>query len=255
MLRGTPTPPKASGAANAAQPQATAAPARTAETLTALDEDPAEAVLTEPEEPATAAEPEKPSGPPRYATVPESAQWPAGPYRQAPAEFGGEWWYTSPFTGEQPWLSQGVATAAQVALPPGATEEFLSVFGPPPQFVPSGSTLQQSTDMAQWLIDLENFHGTGVPDGFTQDQLDAADAVFESWGLGKPVYYEGRYGWKARFPDSSIPNFEAAPFTAIETPHLVVARFQVKAAQQGQTPLMQHPFVPPQVFGQEPLDV
>ena len=214
---------------------------------------PAPEAPTAPQPPPAAAN--KPAGPPRYAVVPESAQWPAGPYRQAPAEHGGEWWYVSPFTGEQPWLSQGVAFEAAVAAPPTATEEFLAVFGPPPQPSATTSPAHRSTAMAQWLIDLEHFRGAGVPEGFSQEQLERAAAVYESWGLGRPVYYEGRYGWTARFPDSSIPDFEAAPFAAIETPHLVVARYQVSAAQRGEAPAQRHPFVPPQVFGDEPVSV
>jgi len=215
-----------------------------------------EAEATEPEAAEPAPERVAPHIP-RFAAVPESLQWPAGPYRQAPAEFGGEWWLTNPFTGAEPWITQtGAADVAKVpaAEVPEAPAAFLELFGPPPQLDPTISRLHRSTEMAQWLIDLENFQGTGVPEGFSQEQVDRAADLFESWGLGRPVFYEGAYGWKARFPDSSIPEFEAAPFTAIESPHLVVAKYQIKMTQQGSTPLERHPFVPPQVFGDAPMD-
>lgn len=195
---------------------------------------------------------------PRFADVPESLQWPAGPYRQAPEEFGGEWWLTNPFTGSEPWITQTGPVAETATNPaaeaPEAPTAFLELFGPPPQHDPQISRLHQPTAMAQWLIDLENFQGTGIPEGFTQEQVDNASNLFESWGMGRPVFYEGAYGWKARFPDSGIAGFEAAPFTAIESPHLVVAKYQIKMTQQGQMPLERHPFVPPQVFGDASVD-
>ena len=194
---------------------------------------------------------------PRFANIPESLRWPAGPYRQAPAEFGGEWWMTNPFTGVQPWLTQrGLEASTQIPeySGPEAPAAFLELFGPPPQSADGTHRSHRSAEMAQWLIDLEHFQGTGVPEGFSQEQVDRAGELFESWGLGRPQFYEGRYGWKARFPDSGIPGFEATPFTALEAPHLVVAKYQVKMGQQGQAPLERHPFVPPQVFGDAPMD-
>ncbi len=226
----------------------------------ALDEDPGDGTIPiDPIEPEPEPEPD-PIAPhiPRFESVPESLQWPAGPYRQAPAEFGGEWWLTNPFTGVAPWITQTGGPADGAPGPtdgiPEAPADFLELFGPPPQLDPQISRLHRSTEMAQWLIDLENFQGTGIPEGFSQEQVDRAADLFESWGLGRPVFYEGAYGWKARFPDSSIPEFEAAPFTAIESPHLVVAKYQIKMTQHGEVPIERHPFVPPQVFGEAALD-
>ncbi len=224
------------------------------EALIAIDPA-AEPLPREPPPPTDAPTAEEPSAAriaphiPRYANVPESAQWPAGPYRQAPAEFGGEWWLTNPFTGEQPWLTQTGGAGESLPRPaqeiPEAPADFIELFGPPPQANAGTHRLHQSTAMAQWLIDLQHFQGSGLPDGFTQEQADKAGDLFEHWGLGRPVYYEGRYGWKARFPDSGIPGFEASPFTAIEAPHLVVAQYQVSMSQQGMPPAERHPFVPP----------
>lgn len=201
-----------------------------------------------PPTPTAEAEPPAPpaevpaSGTPHFADVPDSAKFPLGPYRQAPSELGGEWWYVSPFTGDEPWSAASLSAEQPPPSPP-LPEGFTEVFGERPN---SGS----SAVRAQWKIDLEHFQGTGLPEGFTQEQADRAAEVFESWGLGAPVFYEGRYGWKARFPESGIPGFEANPHTAIETPHLVVAGYQVRQTQQGGLPAERHPFVPPVVFGE-----
>lgn len=190
-------------------------------------------------------------GAPRFDHVPEAARHPLGPYRQAPEEFGGQWWLVTPFTGEEPWTNLTFPPAEE---PEGVTAEFLSVFGPRPERQEGRTYWENKAAEIQWEQDLEHFRGVGVPDGFTAEQIEAAADVLENWGLGRPVFYEGRYGWKARFPASSIPDFEANPFTAVEAPHLVVARFQVKLARNGEEPLTRHPFVPPQVFGDAPLE-
>jgi hypothetical protein len=173
---------------------------------------------------------------PRFAQVPESAQFPQGPYRQAPAEFGGDWWLVNPFTGSEPWRALDFADAPNVALETEpAPEDFVRVFGPRPD---------TSTAAAQWEQDLTYFQGTGLPDGFDNTQLDAATAQFEAWGMGKPVFYEGRYGWQVRFPDSQLPTFETTASTALLVPHLVVAEFQVREIQEGISPGPLHPFLP-----------
>jgi len=177
---------------------------------------------------------------PHFAEVPDSAKFPLGPYHQAPSEHGGGWWYVNPFTGDEPWLAASLSVE-HPPPPPHAPEGFVELFGERPH---SGN----SAARAQWEIDRGHFQGTGVPEGFTQEQTDRAAELFESWGLGRPVFYEGRYGWKARFPDSSIPGFEANPHTAIETPHLVVAGYQVRQTQQSAPPAVRHPFVPPVIF-------
>jgi len=191
-----------------------------------------------PEPPAPA-----PPGPPRFDDVPESVRHPNGPYRQAPAEFGGQWWLVSPFTGEAPWETQ----LAAAEPPPAPPAEFAAVFGERPSRASAAAALE-------WDQNLEHFKGVGTPEGFAAEQIDAAGDVFEQWGLGRPVFVEGRYGWSAHFPDSQVQGFQASPFTAVEAPHLVVARYQIRMTQDGQEPPEQHPFVPPQIFGHEPLE-
>jgi hypothetical protein len=59
---------------------------------------------------------------PRFRQVPEDWKHPLGPYRQAPAEYGGEWWLVNPFTTDEPWVTQSVIVERE--LPPGLVEVF-----------------------------------------------------------------------------------------------------------------------------------
>lgn len=170
---------------------------------------------------------------PRFKEVPESAKHPLGPYRQAP---GGDWWLVSPFTGPAPWLALDASSNPKKALeseplPIG----FEQVFGPRP----GGSTAA-----AQWEQDLSYFKGTGLPEGFDEVHLEAAKAEFEAWGLGEPVFYEGRYGWQVRFPESQLPTFETTATTALLTPHIVIAEHQVRSIQEGVALVRYHPWLP-----------
>ncbi|MEZ5365573.1 MAG: hypothetical protein R2748_25400 [Bryobacterales bacterium] len=186
---------------------------------------------------------------PRYMDVPEGLRYPDGPFRQAPHEYGGEWWFTSPFTGAEPWLTQGYGDPYGVATDASAEDvdpAFVAVFGPKPNRETHPNPSLRAAAVADWERNREYFQGVGVPEGFTQEQVDAAGDLYEAWGLGRPLFYEGRYGWTATFPQAG--GFEAAPYAAIEAPHLVVARHQVEMASRGETPAEKHPFVPAQVF-------
>lgn len=197
---------------------------------------------------------------PRFADVPLSAQYPLGPYRQAPEEYGGEWWLVNPFTGDEPWakhpeLLGGDAASATEAPTRQLPEGFEEIFGPEPSAADFANRIDFNRVRNEWEHQLEHFGGTGIPEGFTAEDVEAAQATFEAWGLGEPVFYEGRYGWVARFPNGGVPEFQANPATALLTPHLVVAGYQIRLAQQGSDVQEQHPFVPPSVFGDPtPLD-
>jgi hypothetical protein len=195
-------------------------------------------------------------GPPRFQDVPDSAKYPAAPYRQAPPEYGGEWWLVSPFTGEQPWLNQDVggAPAASPASKYAAEnlpQDFLQAFGEMPVRRAGESGADFAGRLARWKQDLGFFQRTGIPEGFDESQVDLASAAYEQWGMGRPVFYEGRYGWFARFPDSAIPDFEMDAASAVQTPHLAIAQFQVRLLRQGGEPATPHPFVPPHLLEQD----
>ena len=180
-------------------------------------------------------------GPPSFEDVPDSVKWPSGPYRQAPAEYGGQWWLVNPFTGPEPWIgaSPSAALAAEDdRLPPG----FREVFGDPPR-----ASENRGSALTDWLRNLEHFQGVGVPDGFTLADVELAGDVFEAWGMARPVFYNGRYGWRAAFVDDNGERFEASAFTSLAAPHLIVARRQIRQIGEGLTPATLHPFVPPGV--------
>ena len=187
---------------------------------------------------------------PRFKEVPQHWKHPEGPYRRAPAEYGGEWWLTNPFASPTPWLTQS-KPAREEKLPSG----FADLFGPRPKASSFRETPNPSLyfrlALVKWEQDLQHFKRAGVPEWAGEEALRDAAHVFESWDMGEPRYYEGRYGWSARFPDSELPEFDAAARAAIETTHLVVAQYQMALLEQQLTPKRKHPFVPPQVWPDE----
>ena len=161
-------------------------------------------------------------GTPRYEDVPEWAKSPLGPYRQAPAEYGGEWWFVNPFTGPEPWIPR--ASQSEQVLPDG----FAEIFGLRPQAKDYTSTNKFYAARLRWEQDLKYFKGAGVPEHLDVAEIERVGDIYEEWGMGRPLFYEGRYGWKVRFPDSRIPNFEANPEGMIRAPHVLVAQYQIR---------------------------
>ncbi len=189
---------------------------------------------------------------PRFDSVPESAQWPHGPYKQAPEEFGGEWWLVNPFSGPQPWVRAAeIASGASPADPVQPSDDFLKLFGTRPGRSESSSRGEYIIDTFVWDRELANFGGVGIPDGFTEEQVQEATKAFEPWGMGEPVFYKSRDGWVARFPDSQTPDFQMSPETAIKAPQVTVAVYQVRAILHGVEIENRHPLVPSDVW---PLD-
>ena len=194
---------------------------------------------------------------PRFADVPESAKYPNGPYRQAPEEFGGEWWLTNPFTGTEPWRTQGSSTSpsgggntAEPVSPNLAPlpEGFVEIFGERPRMADFDSRTEFKIAVGQWEQDLRHFKQAGAPPAFDPEKIGLASGVFEAWGMGQPQFYEGRYGWMARFPDSGFGDFEISANTAIEYTHQAVSSFQMRQLQEGVMPTVRHPYVPPWLF-------
>ena len=212
---------------------------------------------TPPAPPTTTPPAETPEQPPEttYRTggldnVPETAKYPLGPYRQAPAEYGGKWWLVNPFTAAEPWLHADGLVQEPQTDGPAAPEDFVAVFGERPVWDKQVSYQQFKDDLAQWDHDLTYFQQSGVPEGFSEEKIQLAGDVFEAWGLGRPVFYEGRYGWTATFPSAEVEHYQAAVFTAIEAPHLVIAKYQLRQIREGVAPAQQHPFVPGRFFPQ-----
>ena len=186
---------------------------------------------------------------PRFAEVPDGWKHPFGPYRQAPPEQGGQWWLVNPFTTEAPWLLD--VEIPKEVLPEG----FVDIFGArpwPEDFrTVSNPSLMYRSARNHWEQDLRFFKRAGVPEWMVASELDAAQLVYRHWGLGEARFYEGRYGWMARFPESLVRDFETSAWGSVRTTHLLVARYQIRILEQGIIPAQRHPFVPPHLWPNE----
>lgn len=183
---------------------------------------------------------------PSYETVPEHWKKPIGPYAQAPAEYGGKWWYVSPFTGPEPWVTQG----GQVE-PPSYPAGFIDAFPRPAakDFPKFGVSYQQA--MSRWNDDLKYFKRAGLPESLDQAAWDAARRLFIAWGMGEPMPFDGRYGFAVRFPKSLIPWFETSIPAVLEAAHHVIARYQISLRLAGIDVDQKHPLVPPEFFPED----
>ena len=187
---------------------------------------------------------------PSFEDVPEHWKAPQGPYRQAPAEYGAGWWLVNPFTaagGAMPWELRAAGPKTE-KLPEG----FEEIFGARPRSEEFHGTRNPSlffqAAMAEWEQNLAQFRRAGLPEWAAPEQVEAAGRTFAAWGMGRPRFYEGRYGWSARFPESALKAFEVAARGAVEATHLVVAQYQLAMLDAGRVPAERHPFVPAHVW-------
>lgn len=184
-----------------------------------------------------------PKGPAGKDDVPDSWKHPVGPYRQAPPEHGGQWWYVSPFTGEAPWTRFSAEAVAELKAKQAEANKmpdgFLEVFGPKPH---------DRIERVKWEQDLKYFKRPGPPPDVPPEKLEAIRQTTVEWGMGEPRWYEGRYGWYARFPQSAFPDHDVGLTGLTMGLHQAIARYQVKLIRRGGVePPTRHPFVPPHV--------
>lgn len=180
-----------------------------------------------------------------FKEVPDHWKAPIGPYRQAPEQFGGEWWLVNPFTTAEPWLTQTNKGGKPETLPEG----FVELFGPRPTAKDFPSHRNFQVALVEWKQDLEGFKQAGVPEWATAAEIESASELFEKWSMGAAGFYEGRFGWMAKFPDAELlPGYEAVAYTALMASHLVIARYQVDVSIRLDITLSpRHPFVPADV--------
>ena len=183
-------------------------------------------------------------GPLRFKEVPGDVQWPAGPFVQAPEEYGGDWWRRSPFTGPKPWLALDRPFIKPIEVLP---EGFVELFGPRPDYKDFDNYFRFQVATVEWEDTLDRFRGLGMPEGIDLEALESATEVMLEWGLGEPQLYEDVNGWHAKFPDSANPDFEINPTTLLMAPHVTVARYQLGLIRLGTIPAELHPFIPPTV--------
>lgn len=176
----------------------------------------------------------------RPKEVPEMWKHPLGPYRQAPAEYGAEWWLVNPFSGPEPWLLLDRVASAPEVLPEG----FEAVFGARPAKGDYPTRRAWQRELVEWEQRKTNFRGAGQPPWASVRELESAAAVLNAWSVGSPRYYEHRaWGWMARFPEAAVEDFEMNAHTAVFYTHLVVANYQVRQMHEGLQPEMSHPLV------------
>ena len=183
---------------------------------------------------------------PSFKDVPEDWKAPRGPYYQAPAEHGGEWWLRSPFN-PYPWLKPKPTQAEK--LPEG----FEGLFGPRPvwsKFRETGGNYRAfQVVVVEWEQELRFFKGTGRPEWVTPSALDSAVQVYLEWNMGTPTFYETNTGWMARFLDSRIGDHDASAYQTVKYPHHTVSQYQIELfLDHGLRPEKWHPYVPPTVF-------
>lgn len=176
-----------------------------------------------------------------YPTVPDSWKSPQGPYRQAPAEYGGEWWFTSWTTGEEPWKTQlGFKRPEPEQTYPGG---FVDIFGPRPDKPRVG---EDSTVWAKWHQDLKNFIGLGGPKEPGKYEPWSARDLCLDYGIGAPHYYNTiSTGYRVRFPLGPLGldygDISAKGF--LNHPHLFIAYYQQKAIEEGHEFEKVHPLL------------
>ncbi len=128
-------------------------------------------------------------------------------------------------------------------------EGFEAIFGPIPKGADFRGTRNPSffyrIALVKWEQDLRYFKRAGVPPFADAEQVELATKTFKFWNMGAPHFYEGRYGWVARFPDSQESDFEAAAMSALFTTHLNISQYQIRLLLHGIVPAKIHPFVPP----------
>lgn len=167
-----------------------------------------------------------------------------GPYVQAPANCGGEWWYVNPFTGPEPWLKKCIDfTPPQ----PEPDEIFTFIYGAPPIARDFNNYRQFQAARVRYEEKQKYFGGVvDVPEGFTQAEVDRGNNIFAAWGMGAAFYVKERNGTVARFPLAEVQvDFSTTPDRALNYTHLAIAGYQIDVIQAGEEPTKRHPFVPP----------
>ena len=192
--------------------------------------------------------------------APEHMQFPNGPYRQAPAEYGGQWWLVTPFSDPKPWLKGSRETEAD-SLPDGVVE----IYGSRPQwkdyrhlgksalitFEGAKVTYDQDVERFQGLVTLsEEQLAFGVFRGAFTSVADM-HLAFVTWDMGMPVYYrDSLLGLMGRFVDSALPDYDMSYHSIATAGHNNIADFQEALwLRKGLEPARWHPFVSPVLIG------
>lgn len=120
-------------------------------------------------------------------------------------------------------------------------DAFLAVYGPPP--APTGNSLKDRVARVKYEQDMKYFAGlVEAPGGF-----EKVASFYDRWGLGAPVFYQGRYGTYCRWPNAPFLPMQANMFAAVNGAGVVLASWQAKVILEGHVLSDVHSFVPPWV--------
>jgi len=116
---------------------------------------------------------------------------------------GGRWMVVSP-VNQTPWDEVPVHV-----LPDG----FERIFGPRPNsnnFHGKGYPRNFQVAVVTWETDLRTYIGNFLPPvDVSTEQLAALHAEAIRYEMGEPAYYQNKYGYQVRFPESQAENFQA----------------------------------------------
>lgn len=129
-------------------------------------------------------------------------------------------------------------------------EGFESVFGPRPNpndfHDADNPSLAYRVAITSWNDAKKNFKGTAdLPPDRSESEVQLAIDTYKAWGMGTPKFYEGRYGWFARFVESEIPDFEVRVEPTFFFVHNVIPSYQYRLIQMQKLDKGSHPWLPP----------
>lgn len=184
-----------------------------------------------------------PQRPTTYATEAEIPADRRHYYRQAPEEFGGEWWPVTPFS-PRTWERFAPAEPVVETLPEGFTD----AFGPRPTREMYPDYHEHRLAKLEWEQELAEFKALGLPADMTGVDTAGIDAIYEASDLGRPVFYEHRAGFRAIFPEAAVKGYDANPWTVVNLPALVIANHQIRMLKAGMFPEEISDLVPPNLY-------
>lgn len=166
---------------------------------------------------------------------------------QAPAEYGGEYWLLTPWSGREPWLKLYVPKP-EVTLPAG----FKEIFGEKPnrtqpQYADVSAAVLRDAQ-AEWDVQLKVFVQAGEPPWYAAMPLDnkaQAFAVLVDYGLDPSLFFENIYGWRIIWPKGPLPTRSEPAYEAMTNPHFVIAQYQIDMLLLGIMPKKISQIVPP----------
>lgn len=140
----------------------------------------------------------------------------------------------TPFNATNPCADKVVIDPAK-----DIPDEFLYVFGPPPE--PTQRSLHDRIARMEYQQALRVFDGiVDMPEGYfhkPRGQPTASMTIaeyYELWGLGRPVAYKDTRGLEyVRWPDALYHPHRASVAVALLGPGMVVAQWQAEAVYEG----------------------